>query len=376
MRRAAFCALAVGWTALCGCNWLAGPQPIRPISTAPPAGWKPLKITHVRLAVEKLGQIPNSGLLLPAVSPDGQWIAYLKTAPQAAASSQSLLTGKHLAGVALVLRRTRPGAAPKTICPSGAAWPTWSADGRCLAFVVAAEDGRCRIGLHDLAGGTTRRVSVGARWMIMPAVSPDAGRIAAAVALDVPGRSRLHLLDVRTAALSPAPAGQKTPWQLWPLWQDGGVVFLQRSGETAALMQWTPAEPKARRLTDLVAAEGMSDAFRLLAAVPRPLSPDGRRLAFYDMWQDRVRIADLSGGAARMLPPRTRAACWFGDDFLLAATDEELLLASSRGDQRKRLLRGKWLPLWADPRTRQVIVCTPGAEPWTFGLVRLRLISE
>jgi hypothetical protein len=120
----------------------------------------------------------------------------------------------------------------------------------------------------------------------------------------------------------------------------------------------------------------MSDAFQLFAGLPRPLSPGGGALAYYDPAADRLTVADLARGTVRPLPPGTRAGCWLGDRHFLAATDKELLLVSIDTGRSKRLIRGRWLPLWADERTRQVLACAATSDRWTFDLVRLRLLSD
>src|SRR6185369_2077904 len=52
-------------------------QPVKQETATRP--WSPLDNDHFRGAVQRLGPLPNSGLLLPEVSPDGRWVAFLKT---------------------------------------------------------------------------------------------------------------------------------------------------------------------------------------------------------------------------------------------------------------------------------------------------------
>jgi len=327
--------------------------------------------------VDKLGPIPNSGLLLPAVGGEGKWVAYLTVSADSAVEQRALLTGRGLKGAALAMRATVAGAAPRTICPSGAAWPAWSADGKLLAYVAAGAGGQAVLAVHDVAAGTTRRIGVGVAWMFMPSFSPDARRVAVVVPGELPNQSRVHVVDLETAKLTPAPQGADEQWQIAPAWRDRRrVAFVRSVGQVVELAQWEVGSPTVRSAAPLAVSAAMSDAFQSFAGLPASMAPGGRGFAYYRAMDDRVAIAPLPGGQGRSMPDGTRAGCWLGAEHFLSATDADLLLTAVGSGESKRLIDGRWLPLWGNWRRREAIVCTATSDPWTFGLVRLRLLAE
>ena len=138
-----------------------------------------MQSSHVRVQVEPLGDVANSGMQLPAVSPDGKWIAYLDFRSDQPIKRDALFTGQGLESMSLQLQAVEAGASPRTVCASGAAWPTWSPDSRKLVFLVYNETGRCDLGIHDVTVGTTRRLSMGQNHMMMPAVSASGKKVLA-----------------------------------------------------------------------------------------------------------------------------------------------------------------------------------------------------
>ena len=60
-----------------------------------------IRTVHTRVQVEPLGEIPNCGLQLPAVSPDGKWIAYLDYQSDKPIELSALFTGRGLEGMSL-----------------------------------------------------------------------------------------------------------------------------------------------------------------------------------------------------------------------------------------------------------------------------------
>ena len=79
------------------------------------------RTTHVKVQVEPLGEVPNSGLQLPVVSPDGKWIAYLQHRGGQLIDLDALFTGKGLEAMSLYVRETRTGGRSRQVCQGGAA---------------------------------------------------------------------------------------------------------------------------------------------------------------------------------------------------------------------------------------------------------------
>lgn len=91
--------------ACCGCVR----EPALPDAIRDAAQWEQLASMQVRVSVQHLGKVPNSGLLLPAVSPDGRWVAYLEITSGPEVYVDSLFSGKGLEGVSLSVREVRRG---------------------------------------------------------------------------------------------------------------------------------------------------------------------------------------------------------------------------------------------------------------------------
>lgn len=360
--------------ACCGCVR----EPALPAEVRDATQWEQLASMQVRVSVQHLGKVPNSGLLLPAVSPDGRWVAYLEITSGPEVYVDSLFSGKGLEGVSLSVREVRRGGAARLVCASGASWPAWSADGKQLAFVAYNRAGRCELGIHDLATGKTRRTAVGLKHLMMPAISPS-GRQAALVGSNLPDRWRLHVLDLDTARLEPGPPAKEAQRHLWPFWiNDRTLLYLTcQGGEKASgwLSRWAPGSPTPpERVCRLGLSNSELAGLQVFAGLGGPISPNGRRVAYYDGAVDSIVLADLAGGSPPRLESGARAGCWLGDRRFVAATDKDLLLLAPYAGQRKRLMRGAWLPRWGNPQTNRIVVCTRSSQPRTFELVRMELL--
>jgi Tol biopolymer transport system component/imidazolonepropionase-like amidohydrolase len=125
-------------------------------------------------ALEKRGPRAATGILTPAVSPDGGSIAYVALGD---------------------LWVMRVGQAPTRITEDAAVElePAWSPDGRQLAF-ASDRDGHMEIWIRDLATGTETQLTRGRATAAAPAWSPDGSHVA-------------YLLDRRSVAATRVRAG-------------------------------------------------------------------------------------------------------------------------------------------------------------------------
>ena len=173
--------------------------------------------------------VPNVGVQLPAVSPDGRWIAFLDQDDAAApAQPDDLVTGRNLGGLSLWVRAVDAKGPARNVAVGGVAWPAWSADSKTLAFVAYDDELGCTLGLHDVASGVTRRKAVGLRHMMMPAISPDGRRVAVAAYGNVPDQALIFTLDLATDAALPGPPATLPGAQLLPRWiDDDTLVYVQ-----------------------------------------------------------------------------------------------------------------------------------------------------
>lgn len=331
--------------------------------------------TYVQVQVEPLGEVPNSGLLLPVVSPDGQWIAYLQFRGEQSVELDSLFTGKGLEAVSLHVQEVRTNAQVRLLCAVGAAWPAWSTDSKQLTFVAYNEAGRCDLIVYDITTGNTRRVSTGLKRMMMPAISPTGKEVAIVVPSVDPKPSLLYVVSLDTGKMKPCPDDDPSVRQLWPHWTaDGRIVYVLGQGVRTWLAQWSPGKFPPEKLCEINVPSSRIGMYQTLAGMGRPISPDDRRFAYYDTARDRIVLVNLLDGQRTELKAETRSGCWLDSRRFVAATDEELLLFAGAAEP-SRLMRGPWLPRQSADKTDQLIALTRGQHRRVFNMVRMKVIS-
>lgn len=356
-------------------------QPATPTSAPAPIGkiverpWEPMRSVEYRMATAKLGQTANSGLLLPMVSPDGQWIACLQTPPGSIATPEDLLRGELCESNRLLLRQTAADAPPRVVCDKGAMWPAWSPAGGTLVFTARGTDGRGELGIHDVASGTTQRRALGPGRLAMPSVAPTGDRIALVDADNLPVSSRIYILNLQDRSMVPGPPLAKGSRQLWPQWIDGQtLVFLDWNAQGSNLCRWTVGQSDTKPIAPVGEIPSSTEALQLFISVSQPASPDGGSIAYYDRLADRLTVVDLAKGTPRGIGQQTRAGCWMGSE-LIAAADKDLFIFSMTDQaEGNRLLRGPWLPIWASAKDGAILLCTRGASDDLFDLVRVQLV--
>jgi hypothetical protein len=337
----------------------------------------PAQASRVRVSVQPLGDVPNSGLLLPVVSPDGRRIAYLKYAGSDRPELDSLFTGRGIDGLSLHVETLGAGQdAARLVAPSRAGWPAWSADGERLFFVSYDDSSRASICVYSVReGAVVRRTSPGKRSAAMPAVSPNGRR----VAFVAPGAGemdfRAHVLDPDSGAVETCPASISPCLHAWCQWDgDESVVFVEASKDGAWLVHWSPGQTPPVRLAPLNVSGSLMGVFQACAAVASPLAPGGGSFAYYDSPTDRIVIVKLADGARTELPQGTRAGCWLDGRRFAAASSTQLSLVAPDAPSAL-LMRGQWLPRGSGAEAGELVACARGANPWTLGLARLTVIT-
>lgn len=335
--------------------------------------WGPASVTHVRVEMQAMGGVANNGLLLPAVSPDGRWIAYLQYYGDTPPSLDSLWTGKNLSGMSLHLRELTEGSQPRVVCASGAIWPSWSPDGGRLVYVVYANDGNPSLCLHDVSTGKTQRLSVGCRGIRTPELSPSGEALAFVAQDQTSEQARLFVLNLADRELTPCPTTLANETQHRPTWTaDGRIVFLRQAPGQSHVAHWKPGVFPPEPLALIPVPDTPMGRFQSFAGVGRPLSPDDQRFAYYDILCDRIILLNLRDKPQRVeLKPGTRAGCWFAPKRFVAATDKELRLFTD-SETSCLLVRGSWLPRESVRNTNQLILCTRGAHRHEFQVIQMR----
>jgi len=341
---------------------------------AAPAGTAAGGASHLRVEVQPLATVSNSGLELPVVSPDGRYVACLdvRVGSHSAVTPASLMRGEGLAAVSLKLLDTTTGRS-RTVATGGACWPSWTAAGKLL-YVSYDGSGSAMLVLYDPATGDAERKSTGLAKVIMAAPSPD-GRMVAMVALPQPGKAIIRLLTWRTATLLPGPAADGADWQLRPIWLSGQeLAYVQRRGDKSSLMRWQFAAGRPCRVATISTPADLVDAGQSFAGIVSPRSPDGRFLAYYDAGADAICLVDLTTGRSRKLEEHSRAGCWAGPRAFAECTGRGVMLMRPDGGARNTLMDGTWLACWGAADGGQILCLSRGSGPWTFNLVRMRLI--
>ncbi len=337
---------------------------------------------HVTAYAASRPPIPNARLQLPAVSPDAKWIAYLKqNDPEARVSSDGLITGGGLGGVSLWVRRLEEAQEPISIAFSGACWPSWSADGRVLAFVTFDQERRSSLGLYHVETGLIQRSEAGLRCVLMPAINPHGDRVAVAAYGEVPDQALIFIIDPATGQATPGPpAGDGA--QLMPRWVDSNtLLYIELAEDGAYLKRWTLGEDSPAVVAELPFSDSIFDAQHLLTGIDDPLRPDIGAYTYYNPIEDRIEILNLITLATAVLPKGFRGGTWWGDDWLVASSDDRVELASSRRTSVDtdlprliRLITGRWLPIWADHEQQSIIIVGEGEDPDTFSLMQLWIV--
>lgn len=339
--------------------------------------WGPAQSSHIRVQVEPLTQIPNNGLQLPAVSPDGKWIAYLDFHSDEPIELAGLFTGRGLQPMSLYVRPVTQGAKAKLVCESGAAWPAWSPDNKKLVFVAYDEVGQCRLGIYDVGTGTTRYVSTGQKHIMMLTVSPS-GKEAVLV---VPGTtakpSSLYVLNLDTSKVEQICKTNLQGSKFWPQWtRDGRIIFVLCHDGRSWLAQCWPGKFPPEKLCEIGISPSQIGMFQALAGLGKPLSPDDKHFAYYDTMADRIVLLRLLDGQQIKLPADTRAGCWLDSRRFVAADEKQMRLFTIPPTAPALLMRGSWLPLNGNPHTGEIILCTRGRHRSVFSLVRMRLLPS
>ncbi|MFT3964510.1 MAG: amidohydrolase family protein [Sphingobium sp.] len=268
---------------------------------------------HARRDFDSQAPRPVLGLSHPVLSPDGEHIAF------AALGDIHIVPAK--------------GGRPDNITHDAAldADPTWSPDGRRLAYSSDKGGGLPQLWIRDLGTGRDRQVTKLDTQPLSAAWSPDGRRIAF---IDVDGRwgvAGLAVVDVASGAITRLQPSLPQPGR--PSWSaDGRYVALSLS------RPWSQSFREGRNQIYLVPADGKGPPVWREAEHDAALdtrggggpawSPDGRRMAAIQ--DGLLKIWPVAPDATPLGPPRTYSSeishhpSWSGDSrsVLFQAADK------------------------------------------------------
>jgi TolB protein len=228
----------------------------------------------------------NGGDGPPAWSPDGDSLVYYSLVSFQTGNTDLFLVEPSSGNVRSIARTS-----------GSELYPVWSSDGRYIAYEVEIwpPEGTPRIEVRymDVGKGITRSVPSAQPYNTKPTWSPVSQRIAY-LSSDTPGGStgsNLQIFDLETRAISTLTNHDEVDQASWPKWSPDGRSIVVAIGESAGLQSDLGAIDVATgamtRLTDDGIGNGQPD-----------WSPDGTKLAFSSLLDDRGRILvlDLATG--------------------------------------------------------------------------------
>lgn len=213
-------------------------------------------------------------------------------------------------------------AIPALTSPEPIISPSWSPDGRQLAY-VSFESRKPVVYVHDVASGKRRLVANFRGSNSAPAWSPD-GR-ALAVTLSRDGGSQLYTLDVNTPGSEPRRLTQSSSIDTEPTYSHDGrqLYFVSDRGGSPQIYRMPAAGGSPERVT-------FTGTYNISPA----LSADGRWLAYISRVNGvfKLHVMELASGTVTALTDTT------ADENPSFAPNSRLLLYATKQQEREALM--------------------------------------
>jgi TolB protein len=214
------------------------------------------------------------------------------------------------------------GAQPALSSPEPIISPSWSPDGRQLAY-VSFESRKPVVYIHDVASGKRRLVANFRGSNSAPAWSPDGRSLAVTLSRD--GGSQLYTLDVNTAGAEPRRLTQSSSIDTEPTYSHDGkhLYFVSDRGGSPQIYRMPAAGGNPERVT-------FTGTYNISPA----LSTDGRWLAYISRVSGvfKLHVMELATGAVTALTETT------ADENPSFAPNSRLLLYATKQQEREALM--------------------------------------
>lgn len=307
----------------------------------------------------KIGSVENVGLQIPAVSPDGQQMLYLRTDCERL-SAMTLLGSadpndtppdKTLS----IWLRPVAGVGPGEQL-SRCFWahsPTWSNTGAAVAYVANNPPHGSIVHL-DLARGQATILGVHGAVNCLPRFDGDDHTLLFCSGSKARGSFRVY----RQSIDEPAPVALSPPGTdcVFPVMSDKtGQVLCARVN--ADYLHWVSCGVDG--VTELVPKCGSSDRPLLLqtwAGIASPLSPDRGAFLFFDTGQGRIAVLHATQRLVRRHRSGSIAACWVDEQTIALATQEAAFIVNIHTGVSTSLFSGSWIPCRYVPASRRLIL--------------------
>jgi len=312
---------------------------------------------------ENVGTVENVGLQLPAVSPDGAQVLFLRLEAESV-SPLTLLGSGDAADTAaegtlgVWLRPLKGAAAGRRL--SSRRWahsPAWSPSGRAAAYVANEPPGSSIIHV-DLSTG--REVVLGLPNAVncLPRFDGDDRTLLFCSGPGASGPFRVFRQAVgEGAAAALTPEGQHCVLPVFS--RPGGQVVCARADGDS--LHWVQAGGEG--MVDLIGPVGEAagaGSLAIWAGITEPVSPDRAGFLFYEPAGDRIVAYDVEGKRLARHRAGTIAACWMADDGIAIATPDGLFVVNAFTGVSLSLMSGSWIPARFVPESRTLVVLGKG----------------
>lgn len=317
----------------------------------------------------KIGSVLNVGSQLPAISPDGRQLLYLRREAeslQRASSDDGETAGQ--GPLSLWLRPADGMALGRRI--SQERWAhsaVWSPSGQYIAYVGAKGNGAAIV-RFNVETGQRDVLGDGDAFHCLPQFDGDDARL-----LFCRGESETGPYRVCRQTVGEAQPTSLTPdgmsCSLPVLSVENGVVCARADGEHMGWVECTP-----EHMADLAPGFGPSQSSELgntWAGINVPVSPDRKSFIYYSGNHNRVAVCHLADKVVRQHRPGSIAACWLTNEAIALATAEGLFAVNTATGVSATLLSGGWVPMRYVPASSKLYLLGKEDGPSTLAVYEL-----
>lgn len=308
----------------------------------------------------KIGTVENAGLQLPAVSPDGNSLLYLRTDAETL-SPMTLLGSADPAHTPpdrslAIWIRPAAGTAPGRPLSRGrwAHSPVWSDSGAAVAYTADGDEHGSRILHVRMTDGHTTPLGVAGAINCLPRFDGDDRTLLFCSTAHPAAPLRVFrqaIDDGEPTAVSPEGADCFLPIASD---KDRHALCARANGDS---VDWVVCSPAG--CTAIACGCGSSQRPAIVqtwAGIVSPLAPDRNALLFYDTLESRVGVCHIAERIVRRHRTGSIAACWLDNRTLALATTDEIFIVNTTTGVSTSLFSGTWIPCRYASASRRLIL--------------------